>query len=283
MHDYVAHHFQEPSFHYRPMSAGTRKFELGSLFRANRSEPPMPVHTEASEKAGSERLRIARFDEPEFLNGKALDEAAKSSRSPHRPSSKCLAKEPAVAEEAKWKTVVPNEPGVDLEELHPHDIDANQLAAIIHAIPALKKGETPIASTGKDIVMPLANTDLLEIFEADKVCMVARPHHNAPTLEIETESKHEQSTRAVDLSGATAGVSGSVENTGGQANRVTCQFPSAGAQDPPTISSPVPPPKASHHLDRTQQYLVENWPKLPPNVQAAILNVIDAATDAEDD
>jgi len=28
-------------------------------------------------------------------------------------------------------------------------------------------------------------------------------------------------------------------------------------------------------LDETQRYLVENWPQLPPNVQAAILNVID--------
>ena len=92
--------------------------------------------------------------------------------------------------------------------------------------------------------MPLANTDLQEILHADKVCMVARLSVNAPMPATEAE-------------------------------------PQPVPQ--PVVCAAVPPHKTSHDLDRTQQYLVDNWPKLPPNVQAAILNVIDVAISPDDD
>jgi hypothetical protein len=234
------------------MSAGTQNFDLGSLLHADRNEPTMPTRSPAARKPDSERLHIVRADEPELLYGKSLDDAAKSSRTPRQPPTKypieAQSAEPLkTVVELELETLPPRESGVDLALLRPADIDTAKLAAFMHDIPAAKKdGDRAAsqASPGKAIVMPLAKTDLQEIFQADKICMVARPHHNTPALKDETEPK----------------------------------------QDPPPAACPaVPPQKTPQALDETQRYLVENWPQLPPNVQAAILNVIDAAIGPDDD
>ena len=92
--------------------------------------------------------------------------------------------------------------------------------------------------------MPLANTDLQEIFRADEVCLVARPPEKTALPASDVEPK---------------------------------QVP------PPMACSAILQQETPQVTDKTQQYLVENWPKLPPNVQAAILNVIDAAVAPDDE
>jgi hypothetical protein len=225
------------------MSAGTRKFDLGSLNRKQRNEPPMPARPRDRDAVGTDQLRIVRFDEPEFLNGSKLDNAAKMSRAPHRPLADFLAKDHA-AEEAAKTPDSPREPGVDLTALHPQEIDTRRLASFVNDTPPKSGKNAPSAPTGKDIVMPLANTNLQDILQADKICMVARPHHNAPTLEGVGEPLPEPV---------------------------------------PAVTPTLPAQKTPHFLDKTQQYLVQNWPKLPSNVQAAILNVIDAAVSPDEE
>ena len=203
------------------MSAGTRNLDLGVLFRAECGKRPTPTHSNMPEKPEPERLRLVGAEDSASL-----------------PNRK---------EAIESETIPPREPGVDLAMLQPSDIDAAKLVAFLRAIPPAERNcpkTTPPASPRKAVVMPLAKTDLQAIFQADKVCMVARPPGNASTLETDAEPD---------------------------------RLP------PQAACSAAPTQKTPHFLDKTQQYLVENWPRLPPNVQAAILNVIDAAVGPDDE
>ena len=139
----------------RLMSAGTQNFDLGSLLRADRDEPPMPTRSPAARKPDSERLHIVRADEPELLYGKSLDDAAKSSRTPRQPPTKypieAQSAEPLkTVVELELETLPPRESGVDLALLRPADIDTAKLAAFMHDIPAAKKdGDKPVSRRGR--------------------------------------------------------------------------------------------------------------------------------------
>jgi hypothetical protein len=245
------------------MSAGTRDFDRGSQFRAARKEPPLPNCSDTVKKPVVERLRLVRADEPSFLTTKSLKNAGKSSVDSRRPSSdyrmeECAAEPIEAEEELVLETLPPREPGVDLGMLRPKEIDVGKLASFKHEVPATKKAgkaTTTPASSGKAIVMPLAKTDLKDIFQADQVCMVARPPEKAPPKAPEPEPETPPPAVA--------------------------SIPPKNTPSADTI--PLPSKKRPHFLDETQQYLVENWPKLPPHVQAAILNVIDAAVSPDDD
>jgi hypothetical protein len=231
------------------MKVGTRKLDLGSP--AARTAPPMPAHAALRERTESDRLRVVRFDEPEFLNGEILDQAAKFARSPHHLPGEGLGSKdnfPQADAEQKvaFEEIPAHEPGVDLTSIQPQDADVARLATFTQKVASLKKNDKSADShtSSKPVVMPHAQTDLVEILQADKVCMVNRPKHNAPTLDVEEESPH---------------------------------------SPPPATCSILAQQKTPHLLDRTQQYLVDNWEILPPNVQAAILNVIDAAISPDDE
>lgn len=220
------------------MSAGTRKHDFGSQWPA--------VRAPSGDKAKGERLRIVRLEEAVSPAANAAEGGAKSLHPQRRP----LAEYPDQAQAAELKDtneelateMLPTrEPGVDLAAIRPSDLDAGKLAAFLHDIPSAKREGKQAAATPKAVVMPLANTDLREIFQADGICMVARPQASALTPAIEADPKIQPACATV----------------------------------PPQQNPPV--------LDKTQRYLVDNWPKLPPNVQAAILNVIDAATGPDDD
>ncbi len=234
------------------MSVGTPKFDKGILLRIDREQPPMPPRFPESLKSDSQRLRIVRMDEPALPSGKSWEDAANFFRAPRHPLTERFAEErtpkPVETEkEVAVETIPPREPGVDLATVQPRDVDTAKLSAFVHAVPAAwkdgKRGASQAAS-GKAIVMPLAKTDLREIFQADKICIVAQPQANAPPSAADAESNPDP---------------------------------------PPAAPAAVPPKKTPHYLDETQRYLVENWPKLPPNVQAAILNVIDAAISPDDE
>jgi hypothetical protein len=244
------------------MSAGTRNLDFGSLFRTDRDEPTSPTRSRPNEKPDAERLRIVRAEESAFPTGESLEATAKSSAALRRPPTEYLAEEISVCPKLncgagvspvqaagtaapqkygteavlELKMLPTRKPGVDLAALQSCDSDAAELAAFLYACPAAKDGVRTAAqlSPGKAVVMPLANTDLQEIFQADKICMVARPRENA----------------------------------------------SKPASDACSSISPQTSPQI---LDKTRQYLVDNWPKLPPNVQAAILNVIDVAIGPDDE
>jgi hypothetical protein len=248
-------HFHDSKFGRFLMSAGTRDFDSGRLHRADR-DPPMPTGSNAAKKPDSERLRIVRADEPAYLTTQSLKNANKSLSESRRPAADALAKQRAaeqieVEEELIAEAIPLREPGVDLGILRPKEVDIGKLAAFTHAVPAAKKDGAP-ATSGKAIAMPLAKTDLQQIFQTDQVCMVARPPE-----------------------------------------KITEKIPEiapakAAAPEPKREASPVslpmtPPKKTPQVLDETQQYLVDNWPKLPPHVQAAILNVIDAAVSPDDE
>jgi hypothetical protein len=229
------------------MKVGTRQLDLGSRAAA-RTAPPTPAPAAPRERTDNDRLRVVRFDEPEFLNGAILDQAAKFARSPHHlPSESLGERNPSTQADAEqsvaFEQIPDREPGVDLTSIQPGDPDVAKLANFTRKVASARKNEEANTSC-KPVVMPHAQTDLVEIFQADKVCMVNRPKHNAPTLDVDGEM---------------------------------LQSP------PPATSSILSQQKTPHLLDRTQQYLVDNWEKLPPNVQAAILNVIDAAISPDDE
>jgi hypothetical protein len=222
------------------MSAGTRKHDLGSQWPA--------VRAPSGDKAERERLRIVRLEEAVSPAANAAEGGARSLHAQRRPLAEYLAQAQAaelkeMKEELATETLPAREPGVDLAAIRPSDLDAGKLAAFLQDIPSAKREGKQAAATLKAVVMPLANTDLREIFQADGICMVARPQASASTPATEAESEP--------------------------------KIQPACATVPPQQNPPV--------LDKTQRYLVDNWPKLPPNVQAAILNVIDAATGPDDD
>ncbi|MCC6123616.1 MAG: hypothetical protein IT426_01505 [Pirellulales bacterium] len=222
------------------MSAGTRNHELGSQRPSARSL--------SGDQAERERLRIVRLDEAAVPAGNSSEGGARSPhlqrRHPAEYPAPARTSEPRETDEGPAAEPLPaREPGVDLAAIRPRDLDAGKLAAFLQDVPSAKRAGAQSAASAKAVVMPLANTDLREIFQADGICLVALPRETAsmPTTEAGPE------------------------------------------REVPPACSPVPPQQSSQMLDKTQQYLVDNWPKLPPNVQAAILNVIDAATGPEED
>jgi hypothetical protein len=223
------------------MSAGTRNYELGGPFPAERRESAGPDHPCSIPKTGGERLRVVRMDEPAFPTARALDEA-NASRGARRPLAEYLAEqtsEELLAEEEFDGQVIPSrEARVDLAALQPPIADMGKLAAFLSESPAPSQ-----RASGKPIVMPMPNTDLKDIFQVDKVCMVAQPREKS----------------AAPVTSA-----------------------ASPANSPCAAGSVMPSENASLALDQTQRYLVENWPKLPPNVQAAILNVIEVAIGPDD-
>lgn len=246
------------------MSAGNRDFERGSLHRADRHAPSMPTGANAAKRPDCERLRIVRADEPAYLTTQSLKNASKNKSDTSRPATDSLAKQRAAKpveaeEELIVEAISPREPGVDLGILRPKEIDIGKLAAFTHAPPAAKKDGAP-ATSGKAIAMPLAKTDLQQIFQADQVCMVARPPEKIPAKIPEKMPE------------------GIMEKA-----PINAAVPEPKRETPPVAVLATPPQKTPPVLDDTQQYLVENWPKLPPHVQAAILNVIDAAVSPDDE
>jgi hypothetical protein len=232
------------------MSAGTRNFELGEPYPADRGAPPLPARSRPNEKIDGERLRVVRVDDSAFPTGNAMD-ATKSSSSSRRPLAEYLAQEHAddtleLEEEIEAKTLPSRESGVDLAALQSSAAEAAKLAAFMQELPPVKQDGMESASPlspRKAVVMPRANTDLREIFQADQVCMVARPREKASSPATPVKPQCERAAAA---------------------------------------ESSIPPETHPQDLDQTQRYLVENWPKLPPNVQEAILYVIDAALSPDD-
>jgi hypothetical protein len=247
------------------MSAGTRNFDQGNLLRANRDER-RPIQIRPHEKLEGDRLRIIRADVPASMTHRLLDDSEDVFYGPRRSANEDLSDdrfaEPLPREEEDpQESIPPREPGVDLAVLHPNDIDAVKLAAFMQEVPAAGKGH-PLAigqNTGrKAVAMPLAKTDLEQIFQMDKVCMVARPQGNPPTPPAEALP----------------------ETVPPSAECVSIPVQSATL---PAECVSIPVQKAAPPLDKTRQYLVDNWPKLPPHVQAAILNVIEAAVGPDDE
>jgi hypothetical protein len=232
------------------MSAGTQNFDKRSAVRPDRNEPPAPTRSHKPEKPAPERLRIVRVEEPAIPTGRTWEDVADFFGPPRHSLAEQLTEQRPIEpldteEELVTEALPPREPGVDLATVQPRDVDTTKLAAFVHAIPVDKKdgkcGTSPSAPS-KAIAMPMANTDLQEIFQADKICMVSRSKPPAVSPAIDTKP------------------------------------------DPLSAVGPVVPSKKTpRELDATEQYLVDNWPKLPPNVQTAILNVIEVAIGPDDE
>jgi hypothetical protein len=234
------------------MSAGTQNLDLSTLYHAERGKRPALTQTSVPKKPKQDRLRIVRDDDPASLIDDLSNLSEKSSRSSRRLQADDLSEDRIIKpfghkKEPEEKPLPPSEPGVDLSVLQPRDFDAAKMAAYVQNVSALQRdhrknsaGESP----HKAIAMPLAKTDLQEIFQKDKVCVVARRHADEPAPEGDIDPAHLL---------------------------------------PQAAGSPSPAPKVPPALDKHLQYLVANWPQLPHNVQAAILNVIDAAVAPDDD
>jgi hypothetical protein len=223
---------------------------MGTFLRANRDEQKS-IQLPASKKLDAGRLRIVGADDSASMAGKLLGDDKQAVR--NLPRSKAAGSADDRLEksfgqaEAETKTLPSREPGVDLTMLQPDGVDTTKLSAFLHDTPAPSRNRKQVVhdSTGRKAVgMPVAKTDLLEIFKSDAVCMVARQPSNAPTLD---------------------------------GNSPADKMPTAA------VCATVPAQKTPPLLDKTQQYIVDNWPKLPPHVQAAILNVIDAAIAPDDE
>jgi hypothetical protein len=241
------------------MSAGIRQFDKGSVVRPDRNRPPLPARAAKATAADLERLRIVRDEEPVLPRVGLWDHAGDIFHEPRHPFAEQLAelrspRPVKIEDENAVEVIAPREPGVDLSMVRPSDVDTAKLAAFMNDPVTGRKDGNRGSSTGepkKPVAMPLAKTDLQKIFESDKVCMVA--------------------SRKVSDSATDRNVSP----------------PDCVVEDvlnsPPAASVAIPPKKTSRDLDPTELYIIENWPKLPPNVQAAILNVIEVAISPDDE
>jgi hypothetical protein len=234
------------------MSAGTQNLDLSALFNAERGKRPALTQTSVPKKPKLDRLRIVRDDDPASLIDDLSNCGEKSSRASLRLEADDLSEGRIIKplghkKEPEAEPLPPNEPGVDLSVLQPRDIDTAKMAAYVQNVSAMqkdhRKNSLP-ASPQKEIAMPMANTDLQEIFQKDKVCVISRRQADAPA--VSSDIKNELTS-------------------------------------PQTAYSPTLAVKTAPVPDKTLQYLTENWPQLPPNVQAAILNVVDAAVADDDD
>jgi hypothetical protein len=228
------------------MSAGTQNLDMSALFRAERGKRPALSQTCVPKKEKQERLRIVRDDDRESILDELSNCGEKASKKAHLHADD-LSEGHIVKPFDKKQPEIPDEPGVDLSILQPRDMDTAKMASYVQNISAIlkdRRNSTAPESPQKEISMPLANTDLQDIFQKDSVCMVSRRH----------------------------------DGTSAGANDIEHEIASSQ-----TAFTPVPAPKIAPTFDKTLKYLSDNWSQLPANVQAAILNVVDAAVAPDDD
>jgi hypothetical protein len=252
------------------MSAGIRQFDRGSIARPDRTRLPLPARAAKATASDLERLRIVRDDEPVLPRDGSWGNAGDIFHEPRHPFAAQLAEQLSprpvkIEDENTLETIEPREPGVDLSMVRPHDLDTAKLAAFLNDPAASRKDGKRGSSNSepnKPVAMPLAKTDLQKMLESDSVCMVA-------------------TAKASDSPAGSHSTTDSVLAT----DKNVCPPDRVAEVDlnaSPAASIAIPPKKAARELDATALYLVENWPQLPPNVQAAILNVIEVAISPDD-